>query len=174
MKGFTLIEVLAVALILGLISAGIFAVLNMSNIIFKDDNALIELQQQVRLGIDAMVKEARQSNYSQIALSDADTKITFNIVPQVYADPWTGPISYYRDINDANNDGITDQVIREYPLGTFKVLANDITVLNFSLTGNILEIGLAAKKSARGRDLCFPAPCEVTQKALKEIIRLRD
>jgi len=173
MKGFTLIEVLVVVCILGLLASGIFTVLNIGNIIFKDDITLVELQQQARLGMDAMAKEIRESS-SQPQLSDSNTKATFYIVPQAYGSPPVGPISYYRDINDVNGDGIVNQVIREYPAQVYKILANDISALSFSLNGSIFGIDIAAKKSARGRDLCFPAPCQVPQKALKEVVRLRN
>ncbi len=175
MKGFTLVEILVSVLILGFLFAAIYGVLNIGNIIFKDDITLVQLQQQVRQGMDAMVNEVRESKSSEVTTADGNTKITFNIVPEVYGNPWVGPISYYRDVNDTNNDGVVNQIIREYPAGTRKILANDITALSFSITGDVVEIQLAAKLAARGRELCFPVLyCNDTSKTLKEKVKLRN
>lgn len=174
MRGFTLLEILITVLILGFLVGAIYAVLSVGNIIFKEDMSMVDLQQQARRAMDIMVNEIRESRSTEITLSDGNTKVTFNVVPQVYGDPWVGPISYYRDVNDSNSDGIVDQVIREYPLGTMKILANDITALSFSLSVDIVAIEIAAKKNAAGRQLCFPAPCIEPPKALKEAVKLRN
>lgn len=174
MRGFTLVEILVTVLILGFLVAAIYAVLTVGNIIFREDMSMVELQQQARRAMDVMVNEIRESRPAEITLTDGNTKITFNVAPQIYGDPWVGPISYFRDVNDNNADGIVDQVICEYPLGTRKILANDITTLNFSLLADIVTVEVAAKKSAAGRQFCFPAPCVEPPKALKEIVKLRN
>ena len=174
-NGFTLVEILVSVLILGLLFAGIYAVLNVGNIIFREDVGLVELQQQARQAMSAMVKEIRESKSSVITLADTNTKIIFSVPPAVYGNPWVGPISYYRDVNDTNNDGVVNQIIREYPTGTRKILANDITALSFSITGKVVVVELAAKKAARGRELCFPVLyCKDTSKTLKEKVKLRN
>lgn len=174
MRGFTLVEILVSVVILGFLFAAIYGVLNIGNIVFKDDMTLLQLQQQARQGMDAMVNEIRESKSSEVSIVDGNTKIIFKVPPEVYGNPWVGSISYYRDVNDANSDGVVDQVIREYPAGTRKILANDITVLSFSLAGGVVGIELAAKKASRGIDLCFPSPCANPQKTLKETISLRN
>lgn len=174
MKGFTLLEILVSVLILGLLVCGIYTVMNVGNLIYSEDINLLGLQQQVRQGMDRMVNEIRESKPSEISIVEANTKIIFKIPPEVYGDPWIGSISYYRDVNDANNDAVIDQIIREYPSGTRKILANDITSLSFSIAGDVVEIALAAKKSAGTRQLCFPAPCEEPPRTFKEIVKLRN
>ena len=177
MRGLTLVEILVSVVILGFLFAAIYGVLNIGNIIFKDDMTLLELQQQARQGMDGMVREIRQTNTDPVEGNISivsGSEITFSVPPQTYGDPWVGPISYYRDVNDANNDGVVNQIIREYPAGTRKILANEITVLSFSLAGSVAGIELAAKKASRGRDLCFPSLCANPQKTLKETIRLRN
>lgn len=173
MRGFTLVEILVSVLILGLLFAGIYGVLNVGSIIYREDINLVELGQQVRQAMDAMVKEIRESKSSEITIISGNT-ISFKVPPAVYGDPWVGPISYYRDVNDANNDGVVNQIIREYPAGTRKILANDITVLSFSVSGDLAEIQLAAQKTVRNRELCFPAPCAEPPKTLKERVKLRN
>jgi len=174
MRGFTLLEILISVLILGLLFAGIYGVLSVGNTIFKEDMNLVELQQQVRRSMDSMVNEIRESKSSVITLADANSKITFSVPPAVYGDPWVGPISYYRDVNDTNGDGVTDQIIREYPAGSKRILANDINSLSFSVTADVVEIGLSAKKAIGLRELCFPAPCQVPPKTFKETVKLRN
>lgn len=171
-NGFTLIEVLVVVLILSFTIAGIYGVLNIGNLTYNEGMALIDLQQQARQAMFNMSKEIRESK--SITLSDGNSKVSFYIPSASYGDPWIGPIEYYRDVNDSNNDGITDQVLREYPKETKKILANYISALNFSLSGNLLEINLAARNTIKTRDLCFPVPCEEPEKMLKETIKLRN
>ncbi len=168
MRGFTLVEILVSVVILGFLFAAIYGVLNIGNIIFKDDITLVELQQQARQAMDGMIREIRQAG-RPITVTPGGSKIEF------YIPSFSNPISYYRDVNDVNHDGIIDQVIREYPPQIYKILANDITALNFSNPGHVVEIQLAAKLAARGRELCFPVPyCNDTSKTLKEKVRLRN
>lgn len=174
MRGFTLVEILVSVVILGFLFAAIYGVLNIGNIIFKDDIALVQLQQQARQAMAAMVKEIRESKSSEVSIVEGNTEITFKIPPEVYGNPWVGLISYYRDVNDINNDGVVNQIIREYPTGTRKILANDITALSFFIMGDVAGVELAAKKSARGRELCFPAPCAEPPRTLKETVKLRN
>jgi type II secretory pathway pseudopilin PulG len=164
--GFTLVEVLVTALILTFIIAGIFAVLNVADISWHTDMGLVGLQQQARQAMDGMIRELRQSKASVITINSS-SDISFSIPAQTYGDPWLGPIRYYLD------SGI-GQIKREY-VGATKILANDITALSFSITGDVVEIQLAAKLAARGRDLCFPVSyCNDTSKTLKEKVKLRN
>jgi len=180
-KGFTLVEILVCTAILSFMIAAIYGVLNVGNIIYKDDITLVELQQQARQAMYAMVNEIRESAPSRmIPPSGCSQTISFYVAPPVYGDLWVGPISYYLDVNDVNNDGVKDQIIRDDldprdPQGPRKILANDITWLNFCVSENSVMIDVAAKKAARGRDLCFPVPyCNDTSKTLKEKVKLRN
>lgn len=173
MKGFTLVETLVSVLIFGLLVAGIYGVLNVGSAIYREDINLVELQQQVRQAMDWMAKEIRESKPSEITITNGNT-ISFKVPPAIYTDPWVGPIIYYRDVDDTNSDGITDQVIREYPQGTRRILANNITVLSFSLSTDIVEIQVAAKKDVGARELCFPSPCAEPQEAFKGTVKLRN
>ena len=171
-NGFTLVEILVVVAILSFMIAATYGVLNIGNIIYKDDITLVELQQQARQAMDGMIREIRQAKRETdrlITIPSDGSEIEF------YIPSFSNPISYYRDVNDVNDDGIIDQVIREHPPLIYKILANDITALSFSITGDVVEIQLAAKLSARGRDLCFPVPyCNDTSKTLKEKVKLRN
>ncbi len=178
LKGFTLAEILVSAVILSLIIAGIFAILNVANISWYTDMGLLGLQQQARQAMYRMVREIRQSSPLRKTIDDG--KITFYIPPEVYGDPWVGPISYYRDVNDTNNGGVVNQIIREYPQGTRKIVANDIDSLSFCCWDgvdccnpilencsnlHVLQIQLRATKTVRQKPLVF---------SLTERVRLRN
>ena len=161
--GLTLIEVLVSALILSFLVIGITGVLNIGNLAFPVDMALVELQQQARQALFSMTKELRKAvdmNESCITTIDADSdQITFNTI-----DGSTG-VKFYRDISDVNSDGIVDQVIREYPSGTRKILANDIARLKFSFVASVIKIEIRADRVLRQQTLSFP---------LTEKVRLRN
>jgi len=184
LKGFTLAEILVSAVILSLIIAGIFAILSVANISWYTDMGLLGLQQQARQAMYKMVREIRQSSPLRKTIDGG--KITFYIPPEVYADadgnlnPWVGPISYYRDVNDTNNDGVVNQIIREYPPGTKKIVANDIDSLSFCCWDGVdccnpiledcsnlyvLQIQLRATRTVRQKPLVF---------SLTEKVRLRN
>ena len=73
MRGFTLVEILVSVVILAFLFAAIYGVLNIGNIVFKDDMTLLELQQQARQGMDAMVNEIRESKSSEVSIVEGNT-----------------------------------------------------------------------------------------------------
>lgn len=159
MKGFTLVEVLVSAVILAIVAAGIYGVLNAGNLIYYNDMGLLELQQDVRRGMEAMINELREASNIQITALDSDSD-------QIIFNSYQGAgVCYYRDINDSNADGIVNQAIREYPSGARKVLANNITRLKFSHISPYLTIEIKADKTARQRPLSI---------SLKENVALRN
>lgn len=158
-RGFTLLEVLLSALIFAFLILGITEVLNIGNLSFPIDTALVDLQQQARQAMAIMTKELREASNIQISVINANSdRITFNTVDKTN-------VQYYRDINDVNNDGITDQVIREYPAGTRKVLANYIARLKFFLSEPMLRLEVRAEQIVRQSSLTLP---------LVEQVRLRN
>lgn len=178
LKGFTLVEILVSAVILSFIIAGLFAIFSVANISWYTDMGLLGLQQQARQAMYRMVREIRQGSPLRKTIDDG--KITFYIPPAVYGDPWVESISYYRDVNDTNNDGVVNQIIREYPPGTKKILANDIDSLSFCCWDGVdccnpiledcsnlpvLQIQLRATRTVRQRPLVF---------SLTEKVRLRN
>jgi prepilin-type N-terminal cleavage/methylation domain-containing protein len=162
MKGFTLLEVLISLVILSIITVGIYGVLNISDKTYQNDLGLLDLQQQVRQSMDGMVKELKQSKASLISISNAGARIDFKVPIDLTTSPvtYTDFIAYYLGGN---------QILREFPAGTTKVLANDINALNFSLAGNELQVQLSAQKTVRQRVLTFPLTGLLTQK-----VRLRN
>lgn len=150
MKGFTLVEILVSVAILSFVVAGIFMVLNIADKSWHSDMGLLDLQQQARQAMDGMVREIRQSDSSDITITNNGGRVEFYI-PDV-----SNAISYYLENN---------QIIREHPLSTKKILANDVNSLNFSLLSQVLEIQMEARKTVLQRELSL---------SLKEKARLRN
>lgn len=156
--GWTLVEILVTCGILTIIISGIFTILNVSDITWRADSGLLDLQQDVRRAMDGMIREARQSR--PLDITNSLVKLDFYI-PDV-----SNLISYYV---------LNNQLIREHPAGIKKVLANNITSLDFCCSGgadcadcshaHILQIQIQAAKTAGKRQVSF---------TLKEQARLRN
>jgi len=93
------------------------------------------LVQEIRQGMDGMTREARQSSFNQAAVSMAGARLDF------FTPGSNTVISYYVQNN---------QLIREYPVGTTKVLANHINQINFISSANMLQIQVTANKTTIG------------------------
>jgi len=150
MKGFALIEVLISALIFSFIIAGIYGIMNIANVSFPIDLGLLDLQQQARQGMAWITKETRESSWANPGnIGTCAGNISFNTPNE------TG-IQYYLNGN---------QVVREYPAGTTKVVAQNITCLKFSQSGKVLDIQITASKVVLLKPLSF---------SLREKVRLRN
>jgi len=150
MKGFSLIEALVSVAIMSFIVLAIFGVLNLGNLSYRTDIALLELQDNARISTEWMVREIREGAPSTINISPDATRITFDTPNE------TG-IAYYLD--SGNN-----RIIRRFPANTTRIIANNIVSLNFSLNGNLLGIQVTARRADRP-DLSF---------FLREQVRLRN
>lgn len=144
MKAFTLLELLVTVLILTVMVFAIYSVLNVASTNFPTDTALLDLQQQARQAIELISKESREASVSNITITPADTDHDILI----FSTPTKNGISYY--INLANG-----RLIRQYPTGTTRVVAHDITRLKFSLTGNLLIIEVQTQKDIQQKTLNF-------------------
>lgn len=132
MRAFTLIELLVVILIFSLIMTGIYCILHVSNLSWDSTLGMLGLVQEVRQAMDGMTRESRQSNVNQIAVNNGGSRLDFYI-------PNVNPIiSYYIQNN---------QLIREHPPGTKKVLANNISQITFLANSSILQIQIKATKT---------------------------
>ena len=149
-KGYTLVEALISVAILSFVLLGVYGVLVTGNTVITNDNALLEMQQQARNGMDRMVREVRESSTQTITTVDANSDtLTFTT-------PNETNIKYYRSGTD---------LVREYPAGTIKKVANSIAYLKFTLSGALLTINIRADKSIYIKTVSF---------ALVEKVRLRN
>ncbi|MBU0549140.1 MAG: prepilin-type N-terminal cleavage/methylation domain-containing protein [Candidatus Omnitrophica bacterium] len=147
LTGFTLVEILVSVLILSFLLAALFMVLNVGSMTQSSDLGLLDLQQQARRAMDAMTRELRQTKSSEMSFISS-SEITFSIPSQTYGAAWVGPIRYYLY-------SVNSRIMREYPAGTEKIVAGDITSLTFTPSSNILDIELTCAKTVRQRDLSF-------------------
>ena len=120
--GFTLLEVFVSVAILSIIGVSVLMVLNMGNMSWQTDMGLVNRQQQVRQAMHGMSRELRQcsSDNSNITINSTGARIDF-LMSDDYGN-YTYSISYYLDNN---------QIIREHPASTTRVLANYIDDLSF-------------------------------------------
>jgi prepilin-type N-terminal cleavage/methylation domain-containing protein len=166
MRGFTLIEIVVSTFILSLLIAGIFTVLYLGDLSWRQDLALLDLQQGSRLVMEGMSRELRGGKPSSISITLEGKKITFSIKGL------SQPISYY--LNDDN------QIVREYPPNTTKIIANNIENLDFCCLGgsdcydcshaHSVKIKLKAHKKVKQKDIWFP----FQDKFLIQKVRLRN
>jgi prepilin-type N-terminal cleavage/methylation domain-containing protein len=156
MKGFSLLEVLIAVVIFSLVIMGVYGVFSVANRNYAVDAALVELAQQTRQTMFWLTKDIREASALSITnIDSASDAISFNAIGE------TG-IQYYLDNN---------QLIREFPSGTRRVVANNIARFriargNNPLDNNMLVLDLLAEKTLiSGETLSSP---------LRERVRLRN
>lgn len=172
-RGFSLIEILISAAILSLVMLGVLSIMNFANMSWNTDMGLLDLQQASRQAMDGMSREMRRADPLKNVTIAADSASI-----QFYIPDYTDAITY-----SLNNN----QVIRQHPTGTNKVLANDISILSFcwmhsdgSCTASRDCAGLCSKsysvmaqlragKTVKQRQLTFPLAGP-----LSEQVRLRN
>jgi len=151
-RGFTLVEILVTCLLVSIIGFGIIGSSLTASKVYEREAVLLQLQQQARLAMDAMTSELR-----------AAKNLTFNNETSlVFNTPNLTGVAYY--LNSSTN-----QIIREYPSGTTKVLGNNISYLNLSSDGSSMNCSLRTAKSFWGTTITFPASGNFT-----EVVNLRN
>ena len=140
MKGLTLIEVLFATFILILIAGAIYVITSITMISWDSGRGKLEVVQELRQAMDGMTRESRQGSLSSVDVLDGGSRLVFSI-PDI-----NSTISYYLQNN---------QLIREHPAGTKKVLANNVDYLNFNLSSSELEIRIQANKTIKNAPHIF-------------------
>jgi len=112
-KGLTLTETLVSAAILGILFSAIAVFMARTGQGWSVWMGTVDLQEQARKGMAAMVKDLRGST---VTANTAST-ITYNTSSE------TGAQCY--------RDAATSQLVREYPTNTKKILAYDISGISF-------------------------------------------
>lgn len=171
--GFTLIELMVVIFIFLIISAAVYGILTIGRQSWYIGSTQVELQQEVRRGMDRMIRELRQSGQNTIVDVPADdssySTITFQIPEDTDGDgdviddggniEWGSQITY-------SLGGLNNQQLLRSSGGTSTVLANNVINLQFkrsSTTPNILEISLQAEKdTVRGRTIQLTLSSQVS------------
>lgn len=169
-SGFTLIEMMISVFIFTIITGATFIVLDTGRNSWQIGDAEVRVQDEVRRGLYAMMRELRQTKSSLISGVPADggdySSIIFRKPTGVSSGEtdWSGQIQYDIDTSDANSDGLTDQLVRTSG-GTTTVLANNITQLKFRRTAsatNLLWVELTAQaQTPAGRTISDTSEIQV-------------
>ena len=182
-KGFTFAEILICVALIAFIMVGIYEVLIVAQRSWHTDTGMVDLQQGSRKAMDAMTREIRQSASSQVDIDGSE--ITFKMI-EPDGDDWLDEdIKYYLDSADANEDGKSSQILREYPDGEYQVVADDIDTLSFCFlqddgsceegtASDIVRIQLKARKTVYSGEVCFPSPCDDDSRVLQEKVVMRN
>jgi len=145
--GFTLLEVLIVAVIFSFIIAGIYGVMNVANISYPTELGMLGLQQQARQGMQWITRETREASLITIIPGTDSDAISFDT-------PNENGIQYAV---------VNNQVIRSH--NGNRTIAFNISALRFSRTGGILQIQINAAATVLLKPLAF---------SLTEKVRLRN
>lgn len=157
LKGFTTVEVLVTVLIYSIIAGSCYMALISGNTAWQLTSVEVELQQELRKGIDAMAEDLRQAGSSSITDVPADgvwyTTITFKTCTGVSGGniSWSSNTVQYVLGTGAN----ANRILRNSG-GQSKVIAQDIQTLQIrrqSSTPNIVELSLSAQKKTSGARL---------------------
>lgn len=133
-----------------MISAGLAQVFTLGNSVYSIEMTLADLQSHARNAMDRMVREIRASSSVAVTVINADSDLI------TFTTPAATGIKYYRS---------NKLLVREYPAGTTRNIANHIARLKFTLTGSILRIDLRADQTTLGRPLTY---------SLSQKVRLRN
>lgn len=153
-KGFTLVELLVSITLLTIIIGALIAVFNMGRHVYEANEGMLSMQRIIRQSLEGMATEIRQSSLSDITVGGGGTTISF-IVP-VTLDPlaYSSSIEYYVDGNN--------QLVREHPNGTTKILATNIDSISFTVTGDIVDVVVQGTVELKNDDLNFTINKRIT------------
>ena len=115
--GFSLIEILVVCLILGVILGALFISLTSGDLPNSVNSAMTDLQGKVRLIMDWMIKDVRQTNLIEINSNSPSTDhIKFKKVTGI--DNGTGNYTLSADYIDYSYDSVSGELTRSEIDGT--------------------------------------------------------
>jgi len=148
-KGFTLLELLVVSFIMAVVTIILFMSFDMIGANWQFDKDLVGLQQQVRLGMERMAREIRQSRTADINIANGGANIAFTI--------GGSGINYYVDGNS--------NLIRQDEANS-TIMGNFISTVNFTpipmLFPNKVKIILTGAKATLRKNLGFSLTEEVS------------
>ncbi|MDD3375063.1 MAG: prepilin-type N-terminal cleavage/methylation domain-containing protein [Candidatus Omnitrophica bacterium] len=148
-KAFTLIELMVVLLIFTIILSGVYGAFTIAGSLYQIDTASVNIQQQARQAMNWLVKDLRASSTGSISISYGGPGL--DVV--TFDTPFGTNIQYYVTAG---------QLIREYPVGTTRAIANNISTLDFILSVNTLKITLVCSATALKRPLSIQLIEKVT------------
>ncbi|MDD5746965.1 MAG: prepilin-type N-terminal cleavage/methylation domain-containing protein [Candidatus Omnitrophica bacterium] len=153
MKGFTLVELIVSVAILSFIVIATTSLFSAGHDVFETSSGSLDMQRLIRQSVGGMAQELRQSSRSDIVIAGDGSTIECRIPTAI--DPLTKSDTIsYRLVNN--------QLVREHPAGTQKVLALNIDSLTFSLDDAVLSIQVQARVRMHKREVSFTIQERVT------------
>lgn len=163
--GFTLIEILVAGFILMIILGALFSALNIGDLSNTIGGAKLDVQQEVMIAMDWMVKDLRQTSRNKLVVTDIDGNNTSfsglggnNTVftqPRFYLctgyNPATSTINWSTNMTGYDFDAVNQTIIRTDLVSGHQLQFNRITNLTFmKVDRDSLSINITAQKVARG------------------------
>jgi Tfp pilus assembly protein PilW len=147
--GFSFAELIVVVLISTFLIGGIYTILGAGKNSWEINRDRLEVQQELRKGLDWMRRDLRQAGVSTVTSVPANgtwyTSITFQTPSGVSAGTatWNAAVTYARGGTDGN------RLLRTVG-GTPRIIALNFTALQFRRTAadpNVIEISAQAQKN---------------------------
>lgn len=142
-QGYTLIEFTVTMAIMTIVMLGMYGVLVTGDIIYVKDSTIVDMQRQTRNAIDRIVRESRPAT-SQTIISNYNS--TTNDKITIFSPTTPLGVQYY--LNGT-------KLVRSYN-GKSQNVANNISLLKFTLSGSLLQIQATASRAAYGVTTSFP------------------
>ena len=160
--GFTLVETIVAGFIFTIIFAALFSVLNIGDFSNTVGGIKLEVQQEVRMPLDWMVKDLRQTSRNKIVLEEYENKTFTDLADNLTFtrarfNLCTGYNTANSTISWATNqtgydfDAINQTIIRTDFGSGYSQQFNNIANLTFTKIGiNSLRVNITGQKVARG------------------------
>lgn len=149
-RGHTLIELMVAVAVFSIISAALYGILSLGNMVYSRGTGALLVRQSVRNATERLIREVRESNTSLAkSVSEDSDRLSFGT-------PGKTNVRYYLEGTN---------LMREFPEGNKQLLAANIVKLKFIKFGALLSIDIMGRAPFQGRDFEF---------ALRENVRLRN
>lgn len=179
-KGLTLVEVMVVIFTFTVVLGAIYGVLTAGRQSWFTNTAEVELQQEVRRGMDWIAKELRRSGSSVITIGGGGTNITLRVPVDWDNDgdvlDDSGDVEWGAESNlnwyiiySLNNGQVLREVFNDVGIEQVnleRVLTNNVSVLSFTaVSASEIRIDVTAEKDVlQGRTLQSSLNFQVTMR----------
>lgn len=150
-QGFSLVEAMVTVAIFSFIMAGIYSITSVGENAWLTNNVRIELQQDLRKGMESMINDLRETNPSILdPFVPADGKAYDSITFQVPSGVSAGSIAWDATTIQFAKGGVGSKQLLRTSGATTKVLTQNLQLLEFRrqlATPDILEVSMQAQKN---------------------------
>lgn len=138
-QGFSLVEMMIVAIVGSLIIGGLYAVLIIGKNNWEINRDRVELQQNLRTAFEWMRKDLRQAGVATITGVPADGSSNTSITFQTPSTVSSGSVVWASAITYARGGTGSAQLLRTVG-GVSKIIAQNVSALQFSRTASDPEV----------------------------------